>query len=222
VLAKAAVFATLPLAGHHHPAVTQHVTVQPGDTLSSIAVAQCGKVNDWTGIWAHSRAIVGPDPNLITPGERLKVVCKDPASLLQYGQTAAPAKAAPVAAAHVHTYACGDGDGDGYDMPCSELNGGQAASPAAAPAAAPAQQTSYSGAPGSFQSCVISRESGGNASAVNPASGAGGLYQFLPSTWAALGFSGLPENAPVSVQNAAFAKAYAESGTSPWSAYDGC
>ena len=84
------------------------------------------------------------------------------------------------------------------------------------------QATSYAGAPGSFQSCVIQRESGGNASAVNASSGAGGLYGFLPSTWQSLGFSGLPENASVAQQNAAFAKEYAQSGSAAWSAYDGC
>ena len=57
-------------------------------------------------------------------------------------------------------------------------------------------------------------------------SGAGGLYQFLPSTWASLGFAsaypGGAQTAPVSVQRAAFAKLYAEAGTSPWAPYDGC
>jgi soluble lytic murein transglycosylase-like protein len=75
--------------------------------------------------------------------------------------------------------------------------------------------------PGSFQECVIARESGGDASAVNPASGAGGLYGFLPSTWASLGYSGLPEDASVAVQTQAFDKLYAEAGTTPWSS-DGC
>ena len=78
------------------------------------------------------------------------------------------------------------------------------------------------GAPGSFQACVISRESGGNPQAVNPASGAGGLYQFLPSTWASLGLPGLPENASVAVQNAAFQKEFALAGTQPWAPSDGC
>jgi hypothetical protein len=81
---------------------------------------------------------------------------------------------------------------------------------------------SYSGASGSFQSCVIQAESGGDAGAVNAASGAGGLYGFLPSTWQALGFSGLPEDASVAEQNAAFAKEYAAGGTSAWAPYDGC
>ncbi len=97
-------------------------------------------------------------------------------------------------------------------------------SPAAVPSAAPVQQstTTYSSASGSFQSCVIQAESGGNASAVNGSSGAGGLYGFLPSTWQGLGYSGLPQNASVAQQNAAFDKQYAQSGSAAWSAYDGC
>lgn len=78
------------------------------------------------------------------------------------------------------------------------------------------------GASGSFESCVIARESGGNASAVNSSSGAGGLYQFLPSTWRSLGYSGRPQDAPVSVQREAFQRLYAQAGTSPWGPYDGC
>jgi soluble lytic murein transglycosylase-like protein len=77
-----------------------------------------------------------------------------------------------------------------------------------------------------FESCVISRESGGNPQAFNPSSGAGGLFQFLPSTWASLGYAGAypggAQTAPVSVQEAAFAKLYAEAGTAPWAPYDGC
>lgn len=73
-----------------------------------------------------------------------------------------------------------------------------------------------------FRACVIARESGGNPRAVNPSSGAGGLYQFLPSSWRALGFSGLPQNASVATQNAAFARQFALSGTAAWAPYDGC
>jgi len=91
--------------------------------------------------------------------------------------------------------------------------------------AAPAGNVGTAGL-GAFESCVISHESGGNPRAVNPTSGAGGLYQFLPSTWASLGFAaaypGGAQTAPVSVQRAAFAKLYAEAGTSPWAPYDGC
>ena len=86
-------------------------------------------------------------------------------------------------------------------------------------------QVSTSGDSG-FQACVINAESGGDATIVNPATDAGGLYQFLPSTWAALGFAseypGGAQTAPVSVQNQAFEEEYAQNGTSPWGPYDGC
>ena len=94
----------------------------------------------------------------------------------------------------------------------------------AAPGGGPAQtvrSSVYSTAGGSFAGCVITRESGGNAHAVNPSSGAGGLFQFLPSTWASLGYSGAPQNASVATQYAAFEKLYAEMGRSPWVS-DGC
>ncbi len=78
------------------------------------------------------------------------------------------------------------------------------------------------GVPPSFESCVITRESGGNPRAVNPSSGAGGLFQFEPSTWHGLGYSGLPEDASVQTQFEAFAKLYAQAGVSPWRPSDGC
>lgn len=90
-------------------------------------------------------------------------------------------------------------------------------------AAAPvrAQLTAYRTATAAYRACIIQRESGGNPSAVNPSSGAGGLFQFLPSTWASLGYSGAPQNASVATQYAAFEKLYAEMGRAPW-ASDGC
>ena len=108
-------------------------------------------------------------------------------------------------------------------IPAPKANGVNLPTANAVPVQQPQATTTqaYIGS-GSFQQCVIMRESGGNPSAVNPYSGAGGLYQFLPSTWAALGFPGLPQDASVAMQNAAFEKEYAQSGTSAWAPYDGC
>ena len=89
----------------------------------------------------------------------------------------------------------------------------------AAPKAARA--ATYSGS-GSFQSCVIARESGGNSQAINP-SGHYGLYQFSAATWAAYG--GSPSsfgNASVAQQNQVFNNAIAAGGQSNWAPYDGC
>jgi hypothetical protein len=64
---------------------------------------------------------------------------------------------------------------------------------------------------------IVMCESGGNYRAVNPSSGAGGAYQILPSTWAAYGGSGLPQDAPPAEQDAIAAKIYAAGGPSQWS-----
>lgn len=188
--------AAATLAVHAATAAPRY-TVKPGDSLSRIAASNCGKVNDWTGIYQSNRHVIGSNPNIIMPGERLRLACYDPPSLLAQA-----------------TDGDGDHDGDTSDTP----------SPPPAPQHTVNSPVNVSGiAPsGSFQACVIARESGGNPGAVNPSSGAGGLYGFLPSTWASLGYGGLPENAPVWEQNEAFYKLYAEAGTSPWAPYDGC
>jgi muramidase (phage lysozyme) len=71
-------------------------------------------------------------------------------------------------------------------------------------------------APNAFLACVKQRESGDNYSAVNPSSGAGGAYQFMPSTWRAMGGTGLPQHASPATQDAMAAKLYATAGRSPW------
>ena len=87
---------------------------------------------------------------------------------------------------------------------------------------APAEAVStYSGG-GGFASCVIGRESGGNAQVMN-SSGHYGLYQFSASTWQEYGGSaGDFGNASVAQQNQVFDNALAAGGQSNWSAYDGC
>jgi predicted nucleic acid-binding Zn-ribbon protein len=57
---------------------------------------------------------------------------------------------------------------------------------------------------------IVMCESGGNYGAVNPNSGAGGAYQFLPSTYQGLGGQyGSPQNAPKSEQDKLAAKLWA-------------
>lgn len=91
------------------------------------------------------------------------------------------------------------------------------APPQQTPPPPPAGSTNVTG----VLACIEQAESGGNPTAVNASSGAGGLFQFLPSTWASLGYSGLPQNAPVSEQIQAAETLYAQQGIAPWSG-DGC
>lgn len=193
---------------HPHPAAVllgnnsqKSIIVHRGQTLSSIAARVLGSPKRWPILWWDNKRKV-PNPNMLRVGTRLyygtwnhvKPWLQDRA--MEAIPKPPPPPPTPIAAPSSST-----------PQPV---------------ASTPVSSTSYSGAPGSFQACVIASESGGDPSIVNPTSGAGGLYQFLPSTWAALGFPGLPQDASVAMQNAAFAKAYAKSGTSPWRPYDGC
>jgi len=171
------------------------VRARPGDTLSAIAARVLHSPRRWPVLWWDNRGAIS-NPNVLRAG-----------TVLRFGtwHRVRPWLARRAAAA----------------LPVPQPAPAAASPPGAVSATSSAYSGTYSGGSG-FQACVISRESGGNPGAVNPSSGAGGLYQFLPSTWAALGFPGLPQDASVAMQNAAFEKAYAESGTSPWAPYDGC
>ncbi len=92
-----------------------------------------------------------------------------------------------------------------------------------APAPAPVASTPTTTTPTSSASSgysipagVVQCESGGNWSAVNSSSGAGGAYQILPSTWAAYGGTGSPQDASPAEQSAIAAKIYATQGPSAW------
>ena len=63
---------------------------------------------------------------------------------------------------------------------------------------------------------IVICESGGNYSALNPSSGAGGAYQILPSTWKAYGGRGLPHEASKTEQDRIAALIWQDSGPSAW------
>jgi len=184
----------------HHAGHRSAYTVVSGDTLSRISARFCGTSSDYLSL-AGASGIT--NPNLIYPGQTIKLKCH-----------AAPLQLTVASNGGAHRSAASHAD---------DRAPGRHALPGRH--AAPGGNVSTAGL-GGFEACVISRESGGNPRAVNPSSGAGGLYQFLPSTWASLGFAsaypGGAQTAPVSVQRAAFDKLYAEAGTSPWAPYDGC
>lgn len=190
------------------PARPSRVIVEQGDTLSKIAGGTCGTPADWTGFFVANRSILD-NPNVIYPGQKLRVNCADPG----YAAPTAPAQpqaalreqvpAQPQAAPHEQVPAH-------VASPATPALSSQAVAPA-----------TYSGASG-MQACIIARESGGNSQVVN-ASGHYGLYQFSYSTW--VGSGGNPADfghASVAEQNQVFANAVAARGYSDWAPYDGC
>ncbi|HEX2265390.1 MAG TPA: transglycosylase family protein, partial [Solirubrobacterales bacterium] len=72
------------------------------------------------------------------------------------------------------------------------------------------------GGPYSIPTYIVMCESGGNYSALNPSSGAGGAYQIIPSTWKAYGGKGAPHEAPKAEQDRIAAEIWADSGPSAW------
>jgi len=90
------------------------------------------------------------------------------------------------------------------------------ASEAEANAGAEEEVGRWLGGPYSIPTYIVMCESGGNYSAVNPSSGAGGAYQILPSTWELYGGQGEPQNAPKAEQDRIAAEIWADSGSSAW------
>ncbi len=72
------------------------------------------------------------------------------------------------------------------------------------------------GGPYAIPAYIVICESGGNYSALNPSSGAGGAYQILPSTWGLYGGQGEPQNAPKAEQDRIAGEIWADSGPSAW------
>ena len=185
----------------HAAARPARYVVKPGDTLSSIAEHFYQSPGFWPVLyWANHSQIRYAD--VIETGQVLAIPVKPakvPGAPSVLGP--APAPAAAPASTPAPAYA-----------------------PVAAPQeAAPVQVSStYTGAGGSFQACVIAAESGGNSQVMN-GTGHYGLYQFSSSTWAEYG--GNPAdfgNASVSEQNQVFNNAMAAGGASNWAPYDGC
>jgi len=187
---------TVVLVAVTRPTAAQTVSayrIRPGDTLSGIAARLCGSSSDYTGL-AAANGIA--DPDLIYAGRTLyRIRCYRAAITAPHGYTRSYV--------HVrhHRYRV-------YYAPRHHYRHHYAS-------------RSYRGSSG-CEATIIRHESGGNARAVNRRSGAGGLYQFLPSTWHGLGHSGLPQNASVSEQRQAYRQQVAQSGYSAWAASGGC
>jgi nucleoid-associated protein YgaU len=73
---SAAVSVDWPISAGEHP--DRQVVVQPGDCLWSIAARLLDQPTptriaaSWPRWWHSNRRVVGPDPNLIHPGQRLR------------------------------------------------------------------------------------------------------------------------------------------------------
>ncbi|MFZ9669817.1 MAG: transglycosylase family protein [Solirubrobacterales bacterium] len=74
----------------------------------------------------------------------------------------------------------------------------------------------FAGGPYAIPTYIVMCESGGNYSALNPSSGAGGAYQIIPSTWEAYGGEGLPHQAPKAEQDRIARLIWESAGPGAW------
>jgi LysM repeat protein len=188
----AAKIAAIQPKGKHHRSQSAKYIVKSGDTLASIAKHLYASADYWPVLYWANHATI-TYASQIQVGQALTVPGK-PAKIPGAPKQPGPAAPAPATAS----------------------------SSSASTVAVQQTSSTYSGASGSFQACVIARESGGNAQVMN-SSGHYGLYQFSASTWAAYG--GNPADfghASVAEQNQVFANAMAAGGESNWAPYDGC
>ena len=87
---------------------------------------------------------------------------------------------------------------------------------AASEAEAEAEVGRWLGGPYAIPTYIVMCESGGDYSALNPTSGAGGAYQILPSTWELYGGKGEPQNASKAEQDRIAGEIWEDSGPSAW------
>jgi LysM repeat protein len=152
----AAVTISLHPAAHQVPA---SYTVQPGETLSTIAANEYGNSADWPAIWWANRHQLA-NPNMIAAGQRLRLPASGQvAAWMGRAARTAVQGSAPTAEASVHQ-----------------------ADPPAAPASTAAQASSG----GVNWSAIAACESGGNWS-TDTGNGFYGGLQFTEQTWLAYG-----------------------------------
>lgn len=176
-------------------------TVRAGDTLSKIAKRQYGSSKDWQALWWVNKAKIR-NPNLIRAGQtiRLSRWHPDPPRWLAHAASRAIPRPRVV-------------------LVSSSVGGSEASSNGSAPSVGSTVVQPFGG---SFQQCVITRESGGQSQVMN-SSGHYGLYQFDEGTWISGGGAAADfGHASVAEQNQVFAAVYAARGVGPWRPYDGC
>src|SRR5215469_12624880 len=133
-VAKSLIAVTISLHGGSAHQASDHVTVKPGDTLSSISQREYGKAADWPALWWINRGTVR-NPNVIQAGQKLRVAGRPAvtSAMVRAAMAAVPAPPAPA------------------PEPVSAAPAASGA-PAAQAAPAPVQASSYSGG-GGYQSC---------------------------------------------------------------------
>jgi peptidoglycan hydrolase CwlO-like protein len=153
---------------------------------------------------------------------RARAVAYDERLAVARSQIASVRAAAAAAAAHLHELSAAREASlaklkSSIGSWVKEVQAARAAEARAASAAEAEEEVGrWLGGPYSIPAYIVMCESGGDYSAVNPSSGAGGAYQILPSTWELYGGQGEPQNGSKAEQDRIAGEIWADSGPSAW------
>lgn len=89
------------MSQHPQPRPGQEYTVQPGDTLWGIAQRAYNDPEDWDTIYDANKGVVGNNPNLIYPGQRLQIPVQSDPNKKKPVPTPAPTTHAPPPTTHM-------------------------------------------------------------------------------------------------------------------------
>lgn len=134
-----------------------YYTVKPGDTLSGISEQYTHDPGNWIGLWEANRSVIGPDYNLIYPGQRLRLefyLGRHQSGSVATGLTSYTGKHSGVPSG---TLSC-----SGLEMLWDDAGGSQGEAVTAA--------------------SIAMAESGGNQYATGPV-GERGYWQINPASW---------------------------------------
>jgi septal ring factor EnvC (AmiA/AmiB activator) len=198
-------------SGDYEELVTRTTYLREINESDSALARQVGEVRDQvhhqvTLVAATRRAAVAYDERVAAAREQIATV--------REAAAASAARLAAVSGAREASLSQLKGDISKWIADVRKIRAAEAK--AATEAEAEEEVGRWLGGPYSIPTYIVMCESGGNYSAVNPSSGAGGAYQILPSTWELYGGKGEPQNAPKAEQDRIAAEIWADSGSGAW------
>jgi septal ring factor EnvC (AmiA/AmiB activator) len=198
-------------SGNYSELVTQTEYLREISEADSALAARVAAVRD--SVRAESKRVAALRGRAVAYDERLAAARGEIASVRE----AARASAAELAAVSAERQASLSKLKANIGEWVSEVQEARAAeAKLSSEAAAEEEVGRWLGGPYSIPTYIVMCESGGDYSAVNPSSGAGGAYQIIPSTWELYGGKGEPQNGSKAEQDRIAAEIWADSGTSAW------
>jgi peptidoglycan hydrolase CwlO-like protein len=198
-------------SGDYQELITRANYLREIEESDSALAARVEQVRD--EVRQEAKLVAALEAKAIAYNERL-AAARDEIAAVRAAAEAAAARQQAIAAERAATLAELK---DSIATWVKEVQRARAAEARAASAAAAEEEVGrWLGGPYSIPTYIVMCESGGNYSALNPSSGAGGAYQILPSTWELYGGQGEPQNAPKAEQDRIAGEIWADSGGGAW------